>query len=436
MKRAGTAVALAAAVLVAAPGAGQAATVKRAVGADGGALDIVAGAGEENRIAIGLGTETATVTDAGAPLVATGEGCEQVDERTVRCSLAGVTDVIAALADGGERFEIAHDERARAVGAVVDAGPGDDAVGGGRGEDFLDGGGGRDMLTGNGGDDHLLDGDGGAAAFDDDVLDGGEGADDVLYVDRDRGVVVRLAQGFGTGGAGERDQILSIEGATGGRGDDQLVGDAGRNDLRGGPGGDEVAGGRGADVLSGDGGSDLLNGGAGADQLYAGERGELGPEARDDVRCGTGRDLVFTASPDDLLLGTCDALLGVFAHASTPLPVRPFVDPLAGVGRHTVLCPRIGNRRRSACTARMTIRDARGRLVARGRGGVVTRPARFVRIRYARFAVPLELTAHGRRALRRGRPLVVRNRVVSTARIPGLGTFRRTASYTFAMEAG
>ncbi len=59
-----------------------------------------------------------------------------------------------------------------------------------------------------------------------------------------------------------------IEDATGGRGDDLLIGNAFDNRLRGGAGDDRLVGGEGRDLLIGGRGDDLLEGGAGDDRLY------------------------------------------------------------------------------------------------------------------------------------------------------------------------
>ena len=56
-----------------------------------------------------------------------------------------------------------------------------------------------------------------------------------------------------------------IEGATGGRGNDRLIGNAVQNTLIGGAGHDTLVGGGGNDTLQGAGGADVLDGGAGFD---------------------------------------------------------------------------------------------------------------------------------------------------------------------------
>jgi serralysin len=65
-----------------------------------------------------------------------------------------------------------------------------------------------------------------------------------------------------------------IENATGGSGNDVLIGNAAANVLRGNNGADKLFGRDGADQLDGGGGNDLLDGGAGADTMTGGKGGD------------------------------------------------------------------------------------------------------------------------------------------------------------------
>jgi hypothetical protein len=80
-----------------------------------------------------------------------------------------------------------------------------------------------------------------------------------------------------------------IENATGGGGDDTLIGNVAANQLTGNDGNDRLTGNGGADVLSGGAGKDRLNGGAGNDTMFwtAGDRYD-GGDGHDALRLSTG----------------------------------------------------------------------------------------------------------------------------------------------------
>ncbi len=128
---------------------------------------------------------------------------------------------------------------------------GADTLNGLGGADTLDGGSGADSLFGGEGDDVLIGGTG------NDRLDGGAGHDIANYSTAAAAVIVDLAAGQATGGAGV-DLLVSIEEVIGSGFADRLVGSAG------------------ADVLRGGGGTDTLDGGAGDDRLHAGAPGQTG----------------------------------------------------------------------------------------------------------------------------------------------------------------
>jgi Ca2+-binding RTX toxin-like protein len=138
-------------------------------------------------------------------------------------------------------------------------------VEGTRAKDVITGNSAENTLRGNDGDDVL------AGGFGSDVLDGGAGFDFVSYRWDTPNIIVRLAN---TGpqyvGAAGYDQLISIEGAIGGKGADVLVGNSVANRLFGMWGGDTLNGGGGRDSLRGDSGDDLLVGGLGGDTLNGG----------------------------------------------------------------------------------------------------------------------------------------------------------------------
>ena len=94
------------------------------------------------------------------------------------------------------------------------------------------GGAGNDTITGDEGDN---------------VLDGGGGTDTVDYGGTTLGVTVDLSSGFAEGEETGIDTLFGIENATGGAGDDTIIGDDGDNVLAGGAGSDDLSGGGGFD---------------------------------------------------------------------------------------------------------------------------------------------------------------------------------------------
>jgi Ca2+-binding RTX toxin-like protein len=156
------------------------------------------------------------------------------------------------------------------------------------GNDTMSDGLGNDILEGERGDDtfEAYAGNNFGPVNDDDIFDGGLGIDTVSYASATKGVSIYLnsANSFGKPtAAGVQigvDSLIGIENATGGSGNDTIVGHSFANVLNGGGGKDTIRSGAGDDeVNAGDGndrvfldlGNDLLNGGAGIDILDASE---------------------------------------------------------------------------------------------------------------------------------------------------------------------
>ena len=106
------------------------------------------------------------------------------------------------------------------------------------------------------------------------------------------------------------ETLSLIENATGGIGNDVLVGNAIGNILRGGAGADQLDGRGGADVLDGWFGDDTLTGGTGADTLLGGFDNDelwggldpdllLGGQGNDKLRGGSGADTMSGGSGED-----------------------------------------------------------------------------------------------------------------------------------------
>jgi hypothetical protein len=176
----------------------------------GGAVRVTAPAGETNQLQAAFAGGSVALADS-AGLTA-GAGCDAAGASVV----CPGTRLVAALGDGNDTATVIG-----ALPAVIDGGPGDDALTGGDGNDVLEGGAGSDALVGGAGDD-LLSGDGIALAAGggDDRLDGGPGADVLLgdggldladYSSRTTAVSVTLDGVADDGAPGEGDDVTGCE---------------------------------------------------------------------------------------------------------------------------------------------------------------------------------------------------------------------------------
>ena len=145
---------------------------------------------------------------------------------------------------------------------------------GGGGNDTLNGGAGDDLFVGHG----LFSGR--TYANETDIINGGDGFDRVSFgpetlnitegVEDPVDVTVDLAAGtasFSRGRGTVQAQLTSIEGVTGGHGDDFIRGSDVANELLGGNGDDHILGEAGDDYIDGGQGQDILEGGTGFDTL-------------------------------------------------------------------------------------------------------------------------------------------------------------------------
>ena len=99
------------------------------------------------------------------------------------------------------------------------------------------------------------------------------------------------------------DGMAGNDRLSGGAGDDCILGDSGNDRLDGGPGNDDVRGLSGRDLVRGGSGSDSLSGGKGRDTISGGPGNDTidaADGARDTVKCGSGRDVVFADRTDRL----------------------------------------------------------------------------------------------------------------------------------------
>ena len=190
----------------------------------------------------------------------------------------------------------------------LSGGDGTDMLDGGTGEDDLFGGAGTDTLTGGGDNDLLTDF---GPASEPDTYSGGAGSDTIAYTGRTTGLVVDLADPAGDGSPGENDTLTDIEGATGGSGDDLLLGESS---------GASFEGGGGDDVLDGRGGADTYSGGGGVDAVTYADRtaavtatiGASGGEAGENDTIDDDIQVLNGGSAGDTLTGnsTANTLFG------------------------------------------------------------------------------------------------------------------------------
>jgi Ca2+-binding RTX toxin-like protein len=295
---------------------------------NGGALDDVVtftGAYVPGRTAEGVGTsEVEIVLNLGA-------GADNV-----RINFAGVSQTVTFTAagidvanDGDEDITTAGIEKVRpylstgddTIDATAYIGGGGLYMWGGGGNDTIFGSAQVDWLYGQAGDDTLYGADGNdklyggvgndayygevgndvfyqdATADGSDDFYGGDGNDLVSYSKRGNAVNVSIGNGLPDDGeAGELDFVdVDVEKATGGGGDDVLVGSSANNTLTGNGGADELYGGGGNDTLQAGEGADLLVGDAGNDKLFGGA-------GADSLDGGAGRDQFFGEGGNDTFI--------------------------------------------------------------------------------------------------------------------------------------
>jgi Ca2+-binding RTX toxin-like protein len=149
-----------------------------------------------------------------------------INTGTLQTTSGAANAVLLDLKDGNDYYE---GILGQATGGTIKLGSGNDTAYGGTGSEIFSGGVG------------------------DDVLNGGSGNDTADYSEATDGISVDLSRTslqFIGGGQGF-DTLIDIENATGGSGNDTLVGSTGNNTLRGGNGNDTLEGGIGDDRLEG-----------------------------------------------------------------------------------------------------------------------------------------------------------------------------------------
>ena len=220
-------------------------------------IDLINGAAGDDQITGGTGADTLSGGDGrdnmsgndGDDLVSGDAGDDSLDGNDGEDFVSGGDD--GDQVDGGDGDDaVAGDEDADTVRGDA----GDDTATGGTGNDQVDGGDGADTVDGDEDDDTVRGGAGvdtisGGAG--NDVLDGGangdsiegdEGTDRVTYASRSAPVTITIGNGLAEDGeAGEGDEVgFSVENATGGAGNDTIVGSSLVNAVDGGPGDDTI----------------------------------------------------------------------------------------------------------------------------------------------------------------------------------------------------
>jgi hypothetical protein len=217
------------------------------------------GSDVEERVTIR--TEGGTTVFESSAIGLGGPGCMQVDGDTATCPTAATT-IVNTLA--GDDTIVAGGVGA-GTALQIDAGVGGDYITDGAGNDTINGGPGGDNWIAGGGSD---------------VFNGGDGDDTADYSGRGNPVTILLNGQAASGEAGEGDTVgADVEGASGGAGNDTIVGNNLGNRLSGGGGNDTITGGTGEDRVEGqegddridtrDGRFDSIDCGAGTDTLLA-----------------------------------------------------------------------------------------------------------------------------------------------------------------------
>jgi Ca2+-binding RTX toxin-like protein len=167
---------------------------------------------------IALATAAAGLVALGPPASADGEMCNGVAATIVGAgAISGTPGNDVIVGSSGDD--------------VIDAGAGNDTICAGDGNDQVSDGLGKDKVFLEGGDDALV---AGAVQDRGDVVHGGDGSDTADYSARSDNLRVTLATAFADdGGPGENDTLRFVENATGGSGDDTMVGTDGANVLLG-----------------------------------------------------------------------------------------------------------------------------------------------------------------------------------------------------------
>jgi Ca2+-binding RTX toxin-like protein len=296
----------------------------------GDVITYQAGPGETNRVSVNWGTGRPSFSDVTevADNMTFGPGCNDSGSRViVQCEGASENaTVVVRLGDGDDRVQVigaSGTATLRGKRHELYGEAGDDDLLSQEGSDLLDGGEGNDELQPD-------DMDSGGPASPGDTVAGGPGQDKLQLVDSPQDQLRASLDGVADdGGPGEGDNYLpdieDIQGARGasntligtpgpntiemisddrtanaligGGGDDRLLGSSGDDALDGGDGNDTLMGGAFNDTLVGGPGLDALDGDG--DTLYPGnDRIEARDGVAESINCGIGADTAIVDAND------------------------------------------------------------------------------------------------------------------------------------------
>ncbi len=325
-----------------------------------------AGPGETNRVTVNWGGGRPTFDDVPEVenAMTIGPGCQDTygDRAIIECPGASPNaTIVVRLGDGDDRADVVGDA-SRGHRHELYGEAGNDQLLSEEGSDLLDGGDGTDEMQPD-------DMDSGGQAGAGDTVVGGPGQDLLQLVDSPQDVLTASLDGIADdGGPGEGDNYMpDIEDVQGSRGAmNTIVGTPGPNYLRiisddrvpntirGGGGDDRLEGGGGNDTLDGGDGNDTLTGGAFNDTLiggpgtdaFDGDGDTLYPgndriEARDGVaesiNCGIGADTAIIDTTDTVP-SDGGSICEVVDRAAVPPPSGGgTTNPLAATVKSTKL---------------------------------------------------------------------------------------------------
>jgi VCBS repeat-containing protein len=182
-------------------------------------------------------------------------------------SMAGVESITADMQGGADTLNYTGAQASVATNLSAGTASGFTAilgienVTGGAGDDTLIGNANANVLNGGAGDDILTGGLG------NDTLTGGAGIDTASYAGETGNLFINLSAGTTQRNSVAEDTLSGIENATGGSGNDAILGSTAANVLDGGAGNDAIGGGAGNDTIIGGAGNDVMDGGAGDDSF-------------------------------------------------------------------------------------------------------------------------------------------------------------------------
>lgn len=223
--------------ILSASGASWGVTIQGGNGNDtitgGNGNDSLLGGGGSDLINGGKGNDVLTIDNFDSVNGGAGTDAVVISGATGGIQLNLVTAAIEVVNATASTFSNRFDATGAGWAVNISGGSGPDTIFGGKKNDRLFGAGGDDTIIGNAGNDTLL---------------GGDGIDTVSYATATAKVIVNLAAGTATGGAGS-DSLSGFENLTGSIFNDTLFGSSGPNIIRSGGGIDIIQGNGGLDTI-------------------------------------------------------------------------------------------------------------------------------------------------------------------------------------------